>query len=143
VNAAVFQVIAVSFTKYDATHVTRNADAIFEEYLDLVTRDNRWVDAVSKSTGDPDRIMYMFEVWNKRLEGVMREAGPNDKIRCFSLALKKEMFTQNPVCAICKQQIRLVNDAALDHEEHYWRGGRTVPENARLVHRLCNSARPL
>jgi uncharacterized protein with ParB-like and HNH nuclease domain len=142
VNAAVFQVISVSFTQYDATHVTRNADAIFEEYLDLVTRDNRWVDAVSRSTGDPERIMYTFEVWNKRLEAVMRETGPNDKTRCFSLALKKEMFAQNPVCAICKQQIRLVNDAALDHEEHYWRGGRTVPENARLVHRLCNWARP-
>lgn len=142
VNAAVFQVIAVSLAKYDATHVTRQADSIFEEYLDLVTRDVKWVDAVSKSTGDPDRIAYAFDTWNKRLDAVMRASEPNDTMRCFTLALKKEMFAQNPVCAMCNQQIRLVNDAALDHEQHYWRGGRTVPENARLVHRLCNSARP-
>ena len=142
VNAAVFQVIAVSLTKYDSTHVTRQADAIFEEYLDLVTRDAKWIDAVSKSTGDPERISYAFETWNKRLDAVMRVSRPNDSVRCFSIALKKEMFSQNPVCAICNQQIKLVNDAALDHEEHYWRGGQTVPDNARLVHRLCNSARP-
>jgi HNH endonuclease len=143
VNAAVFQVIAVSFTKYEASHATRNADAIFEEYLDLLSVDSRWVDSVSKSTGDTERIKYAFETWNNRLEAVMRASQSNNKTRCFSLALKKEMFTQSPVCAICKQQIRLVNDAALDHEQHYWRGGRTVPENARLVHRVCNLGRPL
>jgi HNH endonuclease len=140
---AVFQVIAVSFTKYEASHATRNADAIFEEYLDLLSVDSRWVDSVSKSTGDTERIKYAFETWNNRLEAVMRASQSNNKTRCFSLALKKEMFTQSPVCAICKQQIRLVNDAALDHEQHYWRGGRTVPENARLVHRVCNLGRPL
>jgi hypothetical protein len=143
VNAAVFQVIAVSFSKYDANHITRQADAIFEEYLDLVTNDVKWVDAVSKSTGDPERIAYAFDTWNKRLDAVMRASEPNDSTRCFTLTLKREMFAQNPVCAICNQQIRLVNDAALDHEQHYWRGGRTVPENARLTHRLCNAARPL
>jgi hypothetical protein len=35
-----------------------------------------------------------------------------------------------------------MNDAALDHDVHYWRGGKTVPDNARLVHRLCNLERP-
>lgn len=29
---------------------------------------------------------------------------------------------------------------ALDHEGHHWRGGRTISENARLVHRYCNPA---
>ena len=40
-----------------------------------------------------------------------------------------------------EMSITLINDAALDHEKHYWRGGKTIPENARLVHRQCNLQR--
>jgi hypothetical protein len=142
VNAAVFQVVAVSFTDYDGSRLTRSADAILEEYLDLVTHDKKWIDSVSRHTSDHERITYVFETWNERLKAVMAASRSNDSKRCFSFRLKEEMFRQNPVCEICSQQIRLVHDAALDHEKHYWRGGRTVPENARLVHRLCNAVRP-
>ncbi|WP_367997209.1 HNH endonuclease [Planktothrix pseudagardhii] len=38
-------------------------------------------------------------------------------------------------------KVTLINDAALDHEKHYWRGGKTIPDNARLVHRQCNLQR--
>lgn len=79
---------------------------------------------------------------NDRLAKVMDTALPQDTQRLFSQALKKEMYQQNSVCAICNQQIKTIGDAALDHEELYWRGGQTVPTNARLVHRLCNMKRP-
>jgi uncharacterized protein with ParB-like and HNH nuclease domain len=29
-----------------------------------------------------------------------------------------------------------------DHIKQYWTGGQTIPENARLTHRYCNTARP-
>ncbi len=61
--------------------------------------------------------------------------------RCFSRALKNEFYDRDPTCAICKQNIAELDDAQLDHERHYWRGGKTVRENARLVHRYCNMAR--
>jgi HNH endonuclease len=37
---------------------------------------------------------------------------------------------------------RQFDDAAVDHIEQYWRGGKTILENARLAHRYCNGARP-
>lgn len=61
--------------------------------------------------------------------------------RCFSRQLKKELFLQSQTCSICENEIKLMDDAVLDHIEHYWRGGKTVPENARLVHRYCNLER--
>ena len=67
----------------------------------------------------------------------------NDNNRIFSRLLKQEIFQQHNGCQICGQEIRIIDDAALDHEKHYWRGGRTVPENARLVHRHCNLTRAL
>jgi hypothetical protein len=142
VNATVFQVITVSFTNYDLAQITQRADAIYEEYLDLVSTDSTWEDCVTKSTGDAAKIRYAFETWGSRLASVMANSVAADGQRIFSRALKREMFQQNPMCAICGQEIRLMNDAALDHEEHYWRGGQTVPSNARLVHRLCNMKRP-
>jgi len=62
--------------------------------------------------------------------------------RCFSLNLKEELFKNNPTCGICQQRIQHIDDAAIDHIEQYWQGGKTIPENARLVHRYCNWARP-
>src|SRR5207248_3506959 len=61
VNAAVFQVIAVSFTNDDLGQVTQRRDAILEEYLDMVTCDSNWLDSVSRSTGDARRIRYTFQ----------------------------------------------------------------------------------
>ena len=141
-NASVFQVICVSFTDYDQGALTRSADSIFEEYLDLIATDSRWVDCVSTSTGSFDRISYTFETWNGRLKQVMENSEPNDSTRLFSRELKENLFKQSNVCQLCDQRIVLIDDAALDHDRHYWRGGKTVPENARLVHRHCNATRP-
>jgi hypothetical protein len=140
-NASVFQVICVSFTDYDLGALTRSADAIYEEYLDLVSTDEHWVNCVSRSTGDSNRISYAFETWKTRLEQVMENSEPNDSTRLFSRKLKEELYRQSDVCKICEQKISLIDDAVLDHDKHYWRGGQTVPENARLVHRHCNATR--
>ena len=140
-NASIFQVIAVSFTKYDLGQLTRAADPIFEEYLDLIAADSQWCDCVRNHTGDFYKIEYAFKTWNERLATLMKDWESNDSARVFSRALKQEMFQQNATCALCGQHIKLLNDAALDHDTHYWRGGKTVPSNARLAHRLCNLQR--
>jgi 5-methylcytosine-specific restriction endonuclease McrA len=143
VNASVFQVIAVSFTNYDLGQITERADAIYEEYLDLIATDTQWINAVTKSTGDPNNIRYAFQTWNDRLALLMSGTRAKDTNRIFSKSLKNELFMQDRKCSICAQEIKLINDAALDHEIHYWRGGKTVPTNARLVHRICNLKRTL
>lgn len=140
-NAAIFQVISTSFTRYDLGQLTRSADAIYEEYLDLVTTDDLWRDYVRRATGETGRIEYVFNTWTERLKAALQATEPNDGVRLFSKQLKKELFEQNRTCAICGQEIKLMNDAVLDHDHHYWRGGKTVPENARLAHRHCNASR--
>jgi hypothetical protein len=142
VNASIFQCLAVSFADHDLSKLTRCSDAILEEYLDLVTSDSQWIDSVSKSTGDAYRIKYVFETWNTRLLNLLETVEELDQERIFSGRLKRELFGQNKTCHLCGQEIRLLQDAAIDHEVHYWRGGRTIPSNARLVHRLCNLKRP-
>ena len=141
VNAAVFQAVATSFSSYSLGQVARNADSIYEEYLDLVTSDTKWVDFVQRTTADSTRLKYVFETWARRLAAVMESTPANDSKRVFSRELKREIYEQGRTCSLCAQEIRLFDDAVLDHETHYWRGGRTVPENARLAHRYCNASK--
>lgn len=141
-NAAIFQAVTTSFTEYDLSQITRRADAIYEEYVDLVTEDDRWVNSVKASTGDYNQISYVFETWRDRLKKAIGDEKANDAKRCFTRQLKEEMFKQSDTCELCGNKIVLLMDAVLDHDKHYWRGGKTVPENARLVHRLCNQKRP-
>jgi hypothetical protein len=142
INAAVFQVISVCFTEYDRGEITRSADSISEAYADMVATDQRWMEAVSSSTGMQSRIYYAFEAWRDRLRKAISLTTPNDPSRLFSKALKMELFEQNKTCVLCGQEIKLLEDAALDHKEQYWQGGETIPSNARLVHRYCNLTRP-
>lgn len=141
INASIFQVIMVSFADYDLGALTRNADNIFEAYVDFVSQDEKWVESVRTSTGDFTRIEYAFTQWFERLECIMEGAVTNDSQRLFSRSLKEELFSQNDTCSLCGQKISLVNDSALDHDTEYWKGGKTVPSNARLVHRQCNLER--
>ncbi len=142
VNASIFQVICVSFSDYDQGALTRSADAIYKAYLDLIETDLHWVNCVSTSTSTYNRISYTFETWNERLKQVMETAEPNDSKRLFPRELKEGLYSQSKVCEICGQQIAHIDDAALDHDKQHWQGGKTVPENARLVHRHCNATRP-
>lgn len=138
INVSIFQVISVSFSDYDIGQITRSADSIYEAYLDLIETDDRWVASVTAATGDYARIEYVFETWQSRLKEAVGTEHANDKTRLFSRSLKEEMYAASNACSICEQKIVMLNDAALDHELHYWRGGETVPDNARLAHRTCN-----
>ncbi|MEO8340003.1 MAG: HNH endonuclease [Nitrospirota bacterium] len=60
-------------------------------------------------------------------------------MRPFTLPrMGRRWIKTNPTCQICSQAISGTDDSALDHIEQYWRGGKTIPENARLAHRYCN-----
>ena len=141
INATVFQVLMTSFADKDIGQLTRSADSIYESYVDLISTDQQWVESVTSATGDYSRIEYTFKTWEERLSKALVDTEPNDKTRLFSKSLKESLYDQDPTCAICSQKITLILDAALDHTERYWEGGKTIPENARLTHRTCNLKR--
>ena len=137
-NAAIFQVVATSFAKYDIGQITQKADSIYESYLDLINSESLWVDRIRRATGESTRLTYTFETWYARLDEIMRQSQAQDSKRIFSKQLKKELFENDPTCALCGNKITLIDDAVLDHDTRYWIGGQTVPENAKLCHRICN-----
>lgn len=139
-NTSLFDVLMDSFARVDKNLVFANLDAIREAFISLMSTDLDFIDAIEIGTSEERKVVRRFDKWRNSLNEIIGEQ--RKQPRCFSNSLKEELFTSNPTCAICENQIQQIDDAALDHIEQYWMGGKTIPENARLTHRYCNVSRP-
>lgn len=139
-NTSLFDVLMDSFARADKNIVFNNLDAIREAFLNLMTDDLEFIDAIEIGTSEERKVVRRFDKWRNTLNQILNNHAKQP--RCFSFSLKKELFDKNPVCTLCNNQIQSIDDAALDHIEQYWLGGKTIPENARLTHRFCNFSRP-
>lgn len=139
INQALYDIVMFGFTQYDKSQVVPLADAVREELIWLMTHDQDFIDSVLISTSSRDKVYTRFEKWIHSLKEVL--GAPKTEERNFSISLKEQLFSANPTCAICGQRIHTVDDSEVDHVEFYWRGGKTIPSNARLVHRYCNRKR--
>jgi len=139
-NASLYDILMYSFAKEDKNKVYQNLDAIRESLIDLMTNDEEFLDSIERSTSSIQAVTKRFDKWRLTLQDIIGVA--QKEPRCFSHKLKEDLYNSDPTCTICGQKIQNVDDAALDHIEQYWKGGKTIPENARLTHRYCNWARP-
>lgn len=139
-NASLFDVLMGVFWDKDKNQVMAALDPLREGWLDLMATNADFRESIERSTSSQDMVRRRFDLTRQLVEGILREH--RVQARCFTRELKKTLFAANPTCAICGQGISEMDDAAVDHIEQYWRGGKTIPENARLTHRYCNMARP-
>jgi hypothetical protein len=139
-NASLYDVLMGIFWDKDKNQVFAALDSLREGWVDLMATDNDFIESIELGTSSIDMVKRRFDLTRQMVEGILREYRPQP--RCFSRALKSDLFETNPACRICGQNIAEIDDAAVDHIEQYWRGGKTIPENARLTHRHCNAARP-
>ena len=103
-----------------------------------MTENQDFIDSIEKWTGQPDRVKKRFEIFLQTIQPILNDG---KELRLFSYHFKEQLFKQNNTCAICNQKIYMIEDAAVDHIEQYWLGGKTIPQNARLTHRYCNAIR--
>ena len=104
-----------------------------------MSHDQRFIESIRVSTDKYENVQYRFDKWRESLKNIV--GYPHKEPRTFSWSLKKQLYENDPICAICNQKIQILDDAEIDHIEFYWRGGKTIPSNARLVHRFCNRHR--
>lgn len=135
VNKAVYDVVMFGFTRYPKAHFFPHLEAIRESLVDLMATDRVFQEAISQATSDTKKVNYRFTTWLARIDEIV---GDDPQKRTFSRKLKKKMYDSDPTCVLCDQEIMDMDDAHVHHIEHYWRGGKTIPENAGLTHRFCN-----
>ena len=139
INKGLFDVLMNGFTRYDQHQVMPHKDAIKEELFWLMT-DDKFLDVITGAgTDSTKKLEKKFDIWLNSLKTIL--GYPKSETRLFSWEFKKGLWGKNPVCSICKQKIEQLDDSEVDHIEFYWRGGNTIPENARLSHRFCNRSR--
>ena len=139
-NASLYDVLMYSFSREDKNKVYQNLDSVREALVCLMTDDQEFIDSIELSTSSVQAVTKRFDKWRLILKDILGIA--QREPRSFSLRLKEELYDSDETCAICGQRIQNIDDAAVDHVDQYWAGGRTIPENARLTHRYCNWARP-
>ncbi|MGC9086011.1 MAG: HNH endonuclease family protein [Thermoproteota archaeon] len=139
INKALFDIVMYGFKDYEKHQIVPNGDAIREELIWLMTHDQEFIDSITISTNDKSRVLMRFEKWLRALREIV--GYPQKEQRSFSLEVKRSLYRNNPTCRICGQGIHELDDAEVDHIDFYWRGGKTILPNARLVHRYCNRAR--
>jgi hypothetical protein len=138
-NIALWDTLLYGFSYFEKAQVIPIADSIREEFLDVMSNDTQFTQYITSATDSTDRIQYRADVWLKRLRDLIGYESLSP--RAFTLEFKRQLFSASPACTLCNQTIQDVDDAEVDHVKHYWRGGKTIPENARLTHRYCNRKR--
>ncbi len=138
-NVSLHDILMDSFSRVEKNLVYQNLDRIREAFIDLMTTDDSFIDAIEIGTSEERKVKRRFNQWNMRLNEIL-ESKRNEP-RCFSFKLKEELFDNDNTCEICNNTIQQIDDASVDHIEQYWNGGKTIPENARLTHRYCNWSR--
>lgn len=139
INVALYDITMDSMARIDTPLLMKHLDSIREAYLNLMTTDNEFIDSIRFATSDKPVVTTRFNKWNSVLNSIIAETKPEK--RCFSREVKEKLYAKSQTCKICGQHIADIDDAAVDHIEQYWMGGTTTLDNARLVHRYCNSAR--
>jgi len=138
-NASLYDILMYSFSREDKNKAYQNLDSIREALIDLMTNDQEFIDSIELSTSSDQAVTKRFDKWGLALQDIIG-IGQKEP-RCFSLKLKEGLYKNDSTCTICGQRIQNIDDAAIDHIEQYWKGGKTIQENARLTHRYCNRAR--
>jgi len=139
-NTSLYDVMMGVFHNKDRNQVYASLDSIREGLIELMTTNADFIDAITLGTSEIDRVTKRFDLVRHLVDDLLQNH--SSQPRCFSRRLKQELYNADSTCAICNQQINHMDDAAVDHIDQYWRGGKTIPENARLTHRYCNLVRP-
>jgi len=139
-NASLFDIEMNAFATMDKNVIFQDLDGIREALIQLMTSDQGFIESIELSTSSIQAVTKRFDLWRLALQDVVGIS--RKEPRCFSHKLKEDLYNNNSTCTLCGQKILNIDDAAVDHIEQYWTGGKTVPENARLTHKYCNVARP-
>ena len=141
INMALFDIQMCGFANYSKSQILQNADAIREAMLDLMCSDSHkdFQESIIYKTSDRAEFTIRFRKWLDKLVEITGD--PVCSQRCFSYAIKKQLFDANPTCAISGQRILHIDDSEVDHIKPFSSGGPTTIENAQLVLRYFNRAK--
>ena len=89
-NASLFDVLMDSCARINKQIAYANLDAIREAFIDLMTSDDKFIDAIERGTSNERQVTYRFEAWKNTLNGII--ADEVKQPRCFTSNIKNQLF---------------------------------------------------
>lgn len=136
-SIAALEIQASALLEQDPAKVQKVADQIQEHFLFLLLTDKSVQEAISQATGGSVPTKLRWSAFKSVIQPVLENV--TIEPRFFSFEFRKQLYDANPVCAICKNRMHLLEDSTVDHILPYSRGGKTIRENGQLSHRSCNA----
>lgn len=138
INVALMEVQMCGFQHYSKANIVPKSDEIRNAMIDLLL-EQQFNETISVRTNDKSHLVYRHKTWYERLADIVGDIG--NQSRTFSMQLRKAMYEESATCAICEQEIHMLDDAELDHIIPFSKGGSTTKDNAQLTHRYCNRSK--
>jgi hypothetical protein len=136
-SIAALEIQASALLGQDPAKVQKVADQIQEHFLFLLLTDEAVRAAISQATGGSAATKLRWTAFKSVIEPLLNNVIIEP--RFFSFQIRKNMYDDDPVCAICKNQIHSLEDSTVDHIIPYSKNGKTVLDNGQLSHRSCNA----
>lgn len=138
-SATFYDSIMVAFSRFDRTKLISKADAIRAAINDKKLHDDVYHDACYAATGSTDRVVRRILTIFNLVSSILGDDGVEKEVRTFDSSLKLPLAEkQGYVCPLCQNKIVDIDECEIDHIIPYSLGGKTVFENAQLVHKICN-----
>lgn len=138
-NSAIYDSIMVSFSYFRRQDIINNADEIRSKIMEIKKTDNSYDKCIRTGTSVGSRLHCRIEIIYNAIKDIIEKNSPNiDDARYFTEEQKQSLFYDGCKCGVCGQTILSLNDCQVDHIFPYSKGGRTILENAQLVHSYCN-----
>lgn len=138
-SATFYDSIMVAFSRFDRTKLINKADAIRAAIKDKKLHDDVYHDACYASTGSTDRVVRRILTIYNLISSILGDDGIEKEARTFDSSLKLPLAEkQSYICPLCQNKIVDIDECEIDHIVPYSLGGKTIFENAQLVHKICN-----
>ncbi len=136
INMALFDIQMCGFVNYSKNQIYLKADELREAMLKLMSEDDEFIRSILLQTSGKNQMTTRFKKWMNKIDEIL--GSPRTEQRAYAWKDKKMLFDNDPTCKLCRNQIRMIDDAEVDHIIPFSKGGRTEMGNAQLAHRYCN-----
>ena len=133
----IFDIQAAALMNRPTAKVQQAAEQIKELFLFTMLTDRELQESISKRTGSTAQTRIRWTKFRSLVDPIID--GTIVEPRFFSFEFRTELWNKSHKCGFCGNEIHSFEDCTVDHKTPYSKGGRTVSENAQLMHRGCNA----
>ena len=138
-SIAALEIQASALLGQDSSRVQKVADQIQEHFIMLLLIDKDLQGAISQHTSGSSQTKLRWTKFKDIIQPLLDNV--DIEPRFFDFGFRKQLYDENPICAICGNRIHSLEDSTVDHINPHSKGGKTVRENAQLSHRSCNASK--